>query len=81
MSAGVTIWRLPELPRRIFFPEPLLYARAVTATSSRPTAFHDAVVEEISVIRHMIGQEKLAAAPHRERAHAGRPAHDGGPAR
>ena len=55
MSAGVTIWRCANCRARVF-PERLLCPRCHgdTFTSER---VQEAVVEEISVIRHMLGQE------------------------
>jgi uncharacterized OB-fold protein len=55
MSGGVTIWRC-ENCRTGFFPEPLLCPRCHGGRFTTDRV-HDAVVEEISVIRHMIGQE------------------------
>ena len=55
MSAGVTIWRCRNC-RAGFFPEPLLCPRC-HCDKFTTDRVHDAVVEEISVIRHMIGQE------------------------
>ena len=55
MSAGVTIWRCASLSRRVF-PEPLLCPRC-HGDKFETARVHEAVVEEISVIRHMIGQE------------------------
>jgi uncharacterized OB-fold protein len=54
-SLGVTIWRCQNC-RAGFFPEPLLCPRCHGDTFATDRV-HDAVVEEISVIRHMIGQE------------------------
>ena len=55
MSEGVTIWRCAKC-RAGIFPEPLLCPRChhpqFTADIVR-----EGVVEEISVIRHMLGQE------------------------
>jgi uncharacterized OB-fold protein len=55
MSAGVTIWRCAAC-RTGVFPEPLLCPRCHSHqfTTNRVT---EGVVEEISVIRHMLGQE------------------------
>ena len=55
MSAGVTIWRCANC-RAGFFPEPLLCPRC-HGGKFETDRVHEAVVEEISVIRHMIGQE------------------------
>ena len=55
MSAGVTIWRCANC-RAGFFPEPLLCPRCHGAAFETDRV-HEAVIEEISVIRHMIGQE------------------------
>jgi hypothetical protein len=54
-TLGVTIWRCANC-RAGFFPEPLLCPRCHGAKFATDRV-HDAVVEEISVIRHMIGQE------------------------
>jgi uncharacterized OB-fold protein len=55
MSEGVTIWRCAKC-RTGFFPQPLLCPRChgYEFTEDR---VREAVVEEISVIRHMLGQE------------------------
>lgn len=55
MIAGVTIWRCAAC-RAGFFPEPLLCRRCGGAVLGTDRV-HDAVVEEVSVIRHMLGQE------------------------
>ena len=55
MSAGVTIWRCANC-RTGYFPEPLLCPRCHGGKFDVDRV-HEAVVEEISVIRHMIGQE------------------------
>jgi uncharacterized OB-fold protein len=55
MSAGVTIWRCANC-RAGFFPEPLLCPRC-HGKKFETDRVHEAVVEEISIIRHMIGQE------------------------
>ena len=55
MSTGVTIWRCGGC-RTGFFPEPLLCPRCHGHKFSTDRV-HEAVIEEISVIRHMIGQE------------------------
>lgn len=55
MSAGVPIWRCKGC-RTGFFPEPLLCARCHGAAFTLDRV-HDAMVEEVSVIRHMLGQE------------------------
>ena len=55
MSAGVTIWRCANC-RAGFFPEPLLCPRC-HGDRFETDRVNEAVVEEISVIRHMIGQE------------------------
>lgn len=55
MSEGVTIWRCAKCHSGTF-PQPLLCPRchghAFTADSVR-----DGVVEEISIVRHLLGQE------------------------
>ena len=45
-------------------------------SSFEPDRVHEAVVEEISTIRRMLGSNRLAAAPHRQRAHADGQHHD-----
>jgi uncharacterized OB-fold protein len=55
MTDGVTIWRCQSC-RAGFFPEPLLCPRC-HGDKFATDRVHDAVVEEISIIRHMIGQE------------------------
>ena len=55
MNAGVTIGRCVNC-RAGFFPEPLLCPRC-HGDKFESDRVHEAVVEEISVIRHMIGQE------------------------
>ena len=55
MSGGVTIWRCASC-RVALFPEPLLCPHCHGANFSTDRV-HEAVVEEVSVIRHMIGQE------------------------
>jgi hypothetical protein len=51
---GVGIWRCVTC-RTGFFPQRLLCARC-HCDAFEPDRVHDAVVEEISVIRHMLGQ-------------------------
>ena len=55
MSEGVPIWRCANC-RSGFFPEPLLCPRC-HGDKFETDRVHKAVVEEVSVIRHMIGQE------------------------
>jgi uncharacterized OB-fold protein len=55
MTPGVTIWRCANC-RAGFFPEPLL-CRRCHAGSLATDRVHEAVVEEVSVIRHMLGQD------------------------
>jgi uncharacterized OB-fold protein len=55
MSGGVTIWRCAGC-RAALFPEPLLCPHCHGASFSTDRVY-DGVVEEVSVIRHMIGQE------------------------
>jgi uncharacterized OB-fold protein len=55
MTRGVTIWRCTRCGSA-FFPERLLCARCHGA-DFRQERVYDAVVEEVSVIRHMLGQE------------------------
>ena len=54
-SLGVTIWRCVGC-RAGLFPKPLLCPRC-HAAQFEIDRVHAAVIEEISVIRHMIGQE------------------------
>ena len=55
MSEGVPIWRCANC-RAGYFPEPLLCPRC-HGDKFETDRVHKAVVEEVSVIRHMIGQE------------------------
>jgi uncharacterized OB-fold protein len=55
MTAGVTIWRCAQC-RAAFYPERLLCPRC-HGDRFEADRVHEAVVEEISVIRHMLGQE------------------------
>jgi uncharacterized OB-fold protein len=55
MNAGVTIWRCQGC-RTAYFPEPLLCPRCHGGEFATDRV-NEAVIEEISVIRHMIGQE------------------------
>ena len=55
MSEGVTIWRCTNC-RNAFFPERLLCPRCHGNQFEADRA-NEAVIEEISTIRHMIGQE------------------------
>ncbi len=55
MIPGVGIWRCANCGLGVF-PQPLLCPRCHGNKFSAERV-HDAVVEEISVIRHMIGQE------------------------
>lgn len=55
MNAGVTIWRCLNCGAG-FFPEPLLCPRCHGGAFATDRV-HEAVVEEVSVIRHMIGQD------------------------
>jgi uncharacterized OB-fold protein len=54
-TPGVTIWRCASC-RAAFFPERLLCPRC-HGDRFEADRVHQAVVEEISVIRHMLGQE------------------------
>jgi len=54
MNRGVAIWRCVKC-RTGFFPQRLLCARC-HGDRFEPDRVHAAVVEEISVIRHMLGQ-------------------------
>ena len=56
MSAGVTHLALRELPRRLF-PGAAAVSALPRRGVRRPTACTRRVVEEVSVIRHMLGQE------------------------
>jgi uncharacterized OB-fold protein len=60
-AAGVTIWRCANC-RAPLFPERLLCPRCHGDRFEIERA-HEAVVEEISVVRHMLGQEHWQ--PHR----------------
>ncbi len=55
MSAGLTIWRCATC-RAAFFPERLLCPRCY-GDRFEPERLREAVVEEISIIRHMLGHE------------------------
>jgi uncharacterized OB-fold protein len=54
MTPGLGIWRCAGCGTG-FFPQPLLCARCHGA-SFEPDRVYEAVVEEVSVIRHMLGQ-------------------------
>jgi uncharacterized OB-fold protein len=54
MNRGVTIWRCAKC-RAGFFPQRLLCARC-HGDAFEQDRVYEAVVEEISVIRHMLGQ-------------------------
>jgi uncharacterized OB-fold protein len=54
MTPGLGIWRCANC-RSGFFPQRLLCARCHGA-SFKPDRVYEAVVEEVSVIRHMLGQ-------------------------
>jgi uncharacterized OB-fold protein len=55
MTEGVGIWRCKTCGAR-YFPQRLLCARCRGHEFAEERA-HEAVVEEVSVIRHMLGQE------------------------
>ena len=55
MSVGLTIWRCAKC-RGGFFPQPLLCPRCHGHVFTTDTV-REAVIEEISIIRHMLGQE------------------------
>jgi uncharacterized OB-fold protein len=55
MSAGVSIWRCAKCGLGVF-PQPLLCPRCHGPEFTADRVY-DAVVEEVSVIRHMLGQE------------------------
>jgi uncharacterized OB-fold protein len=55
MNTGVTVWRC-ENCRAVYYPEPLLCPRCHGGKFALDRA-HEAIIEEVSVIRHMIGQE------------------------
>jgi uncharacterized OB-fold protein len=55
MTPGVGFWRCEQC-RSAYFPEPLLCARCGGASFASERVF-EAVLEEFSVIRHMLGQE------------------------
>jgi uncharacterized OB-fold protein len=54
MNRGIGIWRCAQC-RTGFFPQRLLCARC-HGESFEPDRVHEAVVEEVSIIRHMLGQ-------------------------
>jgi uncharacterized OB-fold protein len=54
MTQGVGIWRCARCGAA-FFPQRLLCARC-HGESFAPDRVHEAVVEEVSIIRHMLGQ-------------------------
>ena len=54
MTRGVGIWRCARCGTG-FFPQRLLCARC-HGESFAPDRVHEAVVEEVSIIRHMLGQ-------------------------
>ena len=54
MNRGIGIWRCVKC-RTAFFPQRLLCARC-HGDSFVPDRVYEAVVEEISIIRHMLGQ-------------------------
>jgi uncharacterized OB-fold protein len=54
MTRGVGIWRCMRC-RTGFFPQRLLCARC-HGESFEPERVYEAVVEEVSIIRHMLGQ-------------------------
>jgi uncharacterized OB-fold protein len=54
MTGGIGIWRCVKC-RAGFFPQRLLCARC-HGDAFEPDRVHEAVVEEISIIRHMLGQ-------------------------
>ena len=54
MNRGVGIWRFVKCGAG-FFPQRLLCTRC-HGDSFAPDRVHEAVVEEISIIRHMLGQ-------------------------
>jgi uncharacterized OB-fold protein len=55
MSEGVTIWRCAKC-KAGFFPQPLLCPRCHSSEFTTDSV-SEGVVEEISIIRHMLGQE------------------------
>jgi uncharacterized OB-fold protein len=55
MNTGVTIWRCRSC-RTGFFPQPLL-CRRCPGDAFDVDRVHEAVVEEVSVIHHMLGQD------------------------
>ena len=54
MNPGVVIWRCRQC-REAFFPQRLLCARC-HSSEFEPDRIYFAVVEEVSLIRHMLGQ-------------------------
>ena len=55
VTPGVTIWRCVKC-RAAFFPERLLCPRC-HGDKFEAEYVHEAVIEEVSVIRHMLGQQ------------------------
>ena len=55
MSNGVTIWRCAGC-QRVYFPEPLLCPECHGARFDTDRV-HEGVIEEVSIIHHMVGQE------------------------
>ena len=54
-NAGVTIWRCATC-HAVFFPERLLCSRCHGSAFTQDRV-HEGVIEEISTLRHMLGQE------------------------
>jgi uncharacterized OB-fold protein len=55
MNGGIRIWRCQQC-REAFFPRPLLCPRC-HGGAFEPDLIYRGVVEEVAVIRHMLGQE------------------------
>jgi Rubredoxin-like zinc ribbon domain (DUF35_N) len=68
MKQGVAIWRCAGC-RTAFFPQRLLCPRCHGDAFAQERVY-EAVVEEVSTIRHMLGQTDLAAAAHCQRTNS-----------
>ena len=54
-ASGISVWRCASC-RAVLFPEPLLCPQCHGAAFAAERV-REAVIEEVSIIRHMIGQE------------------------
>jgi uncharacterized OB-fold protein len=61
MTPGVEIWRCTQC-RTAYFPRRLLCARC-HGVAFDPEPVHEGVVEEITIVRHMLGQENWQPRP------------------